>query len=440
MRILMVQALSMESVSPERVYPIGVVSLATHLQSYGYTTSILDLNIEQDPFGALKDHLLNFKPEVVAISLRNIDPLANKTSSLIPPFVVAVRLVAAVLPGVKIIAGGTGFSLFARRIMLEVPEIHYGMVGEAETTLPALLAALENPPDLPGLCWRKGEQVQSRPPAVDFNMKNYIPPDRKLLNPALYANLNSYVPPIGIEAKRGCSFQCAYCVYPKLQGQVFRCRPPVAVVDEMEFMNKEYGTDRFHFTDPVVNFPHGYLEAICQEILKRKLNVQWSGFFREDQLNSKNVTIFAEAGCECFAFSPDGLYQEALDILKKNLTVKDILRAARLVAATDVVSVYHFMVNIPGETAETVEKGKVLLAEIYNLHSKKKNLGTVVLNNMRILPGTAIEALANTQEVIGPDTDLLYPTYYNPKPFDTLRYQMETFHLCKNIFMWQGVQ
>lgn len=80
-----------------------------------------------------------------------------------------------------------------------------------------------------------------------------------------------------------------------------------------------------------------------------------------------------------------------------------------------------------------------MLERIYDLHASGKNLGTVVLNNIRILPGTGIERIARAEGVIGPDTDLLYPVYYNPKPFDTLRYRLETLSLYRNVFMWKGV-
>ncbi|GAW91210.1 B12 lower ligand biosynthesis radical SAM protein BzaD [Calderihabitans maritimus] len=440
MRVLLVQTPSVEGPSSEKVYPIGIVSLATHIQDKGYEVSLLDMNVEKDPFGALKERILSFRPDVVGLSLRNIDPLANKTSSLIPPFVAAVRLIAALLPRVWIIVGGTGFSLFPERLMRELPEIHYGIVGEAEISFPALLSSLENPPLLKGLCFREGNKVRVIPPATDYDMNRYVPPARRFLNPSLYRDINNYIPSIGIETKRGCPFACAYCVYPKLQGKKLRCRLPGEVVDEMEVLHKEYGIERFHFTDPVLNIPPGHLEAICQELLRRGLRVRWSGFLREDHLDENNLALFERAGCECFFFSADGLCQEALDVLEKNLTEADILKAAGLAARSDVISVYHFMVNVPGETEKTCEKGMRLLEQIYDLHSKKKNLGTVVLNNIRILPGTPMEKMARRQGVIGPETDLLYPVYYNPKPFDTFRYRLETLHFCRNVFMWQEVK
>ena len=440
MRVLMVQALSVEGPSAEKVYPIGIVSLAGHIEDAGHQADILDMNIAADPYGALKERLLGFRPDVVGLSLRNIDPLGNKTTSLVPPFAVTVKLISAVLPGARMIVGGTGFSLFPQRLMSELPGIHYGIVGEAEISFPSLLSSLESPPAVKGLCRREGEKVQVRPPSRDFDMKNYVPPARRLLDPSLYIGGNSYVPPIGIEAKRGCNICCAYCVYPKLQGKRLRCRPPSAVVNEMEALHKEHGIGSFHFTDPVVNIPRGHLEEICLELIRRKLKVRWSGFFREDNLDEKNIALFERAGCECFSFSPDGLCQESLDVLGKKLTESDILKAAELASGSDVISVYHFMVNVPGETEKTIQKGTGLLDRIYDLHGKKKNLGTVVLNNIRILPGTPIDSMARASGVIGPGTDLLYPVYYNPEPFDTMRYQLETKHLCRNVFMWQGLR
>jgi len=436
----MIQTPSVEEISQERVYPIGIVLLASHLQGHGHEVDILDMNLERDPFGALKEKLLAFQPEAIGLSLRNIDPLGNKTSSLVSPFIITVRFIAAVLPQAWLIAGGTGFSLFPKRLMLESPELDYGIIGEAEESFPALLRSIDSPPSMPGLCWREGSKVRVSPPATEFDMDHYVPANRLLLDPALYQGINNYVPTIGIEAKRGCSLCCAYCVYPQLQGKRLRCRPTAAVVDEMELLHKDYGIKSFHFTDPVLNMPRGHLEGICEEILRRKLKVRWDGFMREDYLNEKNVALFERAGCECFSFSPDGLSQDSLDVLCKNLSEDEILKAASLVAQTDVISVYHFMVNVPGETKDSCEQAIRFVEQLYEVHSKKKNLGTIVLNNIRILPGTRIERMARAQRIITPETDLLYPTYYNPKPFDTLRYKLETLQQCRNVFMWQGVE
>ncbi len=440
MRILMVQTQSVEGASSERVYPIGIVSLGGLLKKEGHEVSILDMNLPSDPFRELKERLLDFHPDVVGLSLRNIDPLGNKSTSLVPSFVTTARIVSSLAPDACIVAGGTGFSLFPERLMMEVPEIRYGFVGEAEDTLPMLIASLQNPPRLKGLCYRKDGKIKAVPPSRDFDMTEYSVPDRRLLGPSSYVDINAYVPAIGIETKRGCPFTCSYCVYPKLQGRRLRCRLPVAVVDEMEALHKEYGIGSFHFTDPVLNIPQGHLEEMCLEILRRKLKVRWDGFLRENLLDERNVALFEKAGCECFSFSPDGLCSQSLQVLGKRMKESDILKAAALAARTDVLSVYHFMVNVPGENEETCKRGINLIERLYELHDRKRNLGTIVLNNIRILPGTQIEELAREEGILRPGTDLLYPTYYNPPPFDALRYRLETLHFCKNVFLWQEIQ
>ena len=134
-----------------------------------------------------------------------------------------------------------------------------------------------------------------------------------------------------------------------------RLRDPLAVVDEIEYLKEKYGVTRIHLTDSIVNVPPNHLDTICEELLRRDLGIHWSGFFREDTLTRENTKLYAESGCESFSLSPDGLCQKHLDMLDKHLTVDQILEAAHVLADTGVIAVYHFLVNVPGETRETIE-------------------------------------------------------------------------------------
>ncbi|OFV68982.1 B12 lower ligand biosynthesis radical SAM protein BzaD [Acetobacterium wieringae] len=440
MKILFIQALSMEGIDIERVYPIGIVVLASQVERCtDHTLTLFDMNMALDPYGDLRQQLESDKPDVVCLSLRNIDPLGNKTSSLIPGFAVTLAVIKRYAPKTRILAGGTGFSLFPERLMQDYPEIDFGVTGEAENIIVPLLNNLNNPPRLPGLCYREKEAVIVVPPVGDYDMRDYVMPNRDLLDPRPYLTVNKYVESIGVETKRGCCFSCGYCSYPLLQGAKMRCRTPEAVVDEIQFLYDSYGVTRIHFTDSVVNIPVDHLDSICAEIIRRGLPINWSGFFRENLLTEENVALYTQSGCECFSLSPDGLSQTALDALDKNMKVQDILDTAQVLAASGVVTVYHFLVNTPGDTAATQQEAKELIDAIYKIHHASKTLGTIVLNNIRILPGTRVEQQALEHGVITPETDLLYPTYYNPAPYDRARYELEIYHTKKNIFMWQEV-
>ena len=152
------------------------------------------------------------------------------------------------------------------------------------------------------------------------------------------------------------------------------------------------------------------------------------------------MALYAESGCNCFSLSPDGLSQKARDTLKKDLSEEDLLQAAKLIAETGVCSLYHFMVNVPGDSGETIEESKRMIDEIYRIHGKNKSLGYVVLNHIRLLPQTESTRAAEKEGVLDHDQSLLYPIYYNPKPYQNLRYELETQSQQRNTFMWYGIK
>lgn len=439
-KILLIQAISMEGMDIERVYPIGIVTLASIIERHGgYDLAIFDMNMPMDPYGELRKQLESYQPDIIGISLRNVDPLGNRTTSLIVPFAITLSFIRRFMPDVPLMAGGTAFSLFPERLMQEFDAIDFGIVGEAEHVIMPVLEHIDNLVDIPGLIYRKDGAIRLIPPKADFDMKDYTMPNRELLDPVAYLKVNKYVESVGVETKRGCTYRCGYCSYPLLSGCGMRCREPKDVVDEIEFLNKEYGVTRIHLTDSIVNFPVNHLDDICRELIRRRLDIHWSGFFRENLFTRENAPLYRDSGCECFSLSPDGLSQTALDILEKHLTVEEILNTAKILADVGITTVYHFLVNTPGDTWQTVEEGKALIDQIYNIHEGSRSLGTIVLNLIRIMPRTKVEKLALANGVITPETDLLYPTYYNPDPFKTVRYDLEIYHNRRNIFMWQGI-
>ena len=99
--------------------------------------------------------------------------------------------------------------------------------------------------------------------------------------------------------------------------------------------------------------------------------------------------------------------------------------------------VYHFLVNTPQTDDAQVREAKALIERIYDAHRETKSLGTIVLNLIRILPDTRIEQIAREDGTISDRTDLLYPVYYDPEEWRTLRYELEVWHQKMNVEMWQ---
>ena len=424
MRILLIQAVSTHDCG-ERVYPLGLARLAAAIGDR-HELAGLDLNLNPFPWPELARTLQAFKPQRVAISFRNLDPLAGNLLSFVPHLKTLAAIVREHAPESTVIVGGSGFSLFPRRLMKEVPEVDLGFCGEADQAFAALMEHPEAPWDIAGVLWR-GEDGIIAPsgPAIGCHHLDGLPfPDWRLFDPVRYRDLNQYVAFMGVETKRGCPNDCRYCLYPVLQGRRLRLRSPERVVDELEALRAGYGIQQVHFTDPVVNQPAGHLRAICLEILERRLEIGWTGFFREDTLTAEDMELYRRAGLVTWYFSADGASDHALQLLRKGLTRDQILDAARLAAESGVLAVYHFLVNLPGESRRTVDETRRLLDALFEIHASSANLGAVVINTIRLYPGAPLTEILLKERLLDPGRDLLYPTYYDPPPWDHLRHEL----------------
>lgn len=438
LRILLVQAPSVEGPASEIVAPLGLGIVAAAARRAGHSVELLDLNVVPAPFAALETALGNFDPGVVGVGLRNIDPLANRRHSYLPPFAALLETVRCKVPGTPLVVGGAGFSMFAAQIMARYPVIDVGIILEGEETFPALLARLEAGERIAEIAGLPGTIVRPRLEAAALVRgprrarlaESQLDLPRRWL-PAFvapYQGTSSYAPAAGIETKRGCSLGCTYCVYPALQGRRLRFRSPATIVAEVESLHREAGVEWVHFTDPVLNLPPEHFRELCLLLRRRKLPVRWTGFFRENALTQADAELAVSAGCAAFQFSADGTCDRTLARLRKGCTREDILRAARTVAATDALAVYHFMINVPGTDAAVAQDAADLVDRLHDIHDPKMNLGAMVFNNLRVYPGTVLARELEAAGRLEPTASLLFPTYHDPAPFQVLRYELEERH------------
>ncbi len=409
-KIILIQ-LPTSQYTAEKVYPLGLARLAS-LVPTDMTKLALDMNLSADPWPEMTELLTSQQPDIIALSFRNLDPLAQIHSSYLSSLLSAAKLARKLVPQARIICGGPAFSLFSARLMELAEEIDFGIVGEGEGGFAMLLAPQVETAQVPGLIYRhNGRLRQNKVFRADLNQ---LPPlDTNLFPASAYQAGNAYVAAMGVEAKRGCALACGYCTYPLLGGGLARCRDPKLVVDDME-RSLALGCSLLHFTDSVLNRPAQHLEAICQEILGRGLKVQWTGFFREDSLSQELADLCVQADLVTFYFSADALTDHGLSLLGKGLSKENIFRAAQITANTGVIACHHFMVNLPGDSEAQHQEAKDSLAKLFAIHDKAANLGAVILSTVRLYPEAPLTRRLLKSGELGPEVDLLFPTYYNP--------------------------
>ena len=141
MKILLVQ--SYLGSNDPLVAPLGLLSLVPTLN--GHDVHIFDTNCFDSSFTALEKKVTTFCPDVIGISLRNIDS-TNKTDIVFYyRFLPEILDVLTQCSQAKIVIGGSGFSMFAEEIMVRETRLDFGVYLEGETVFSELLKNLETP-------------------------------------------------------------------------------------------------------------------------------------------------------------------------------------------------------------------------------------------------------------------------------------------------------
>jgi len=374
-----------------------------------HEVSIFDANVVNDPLGELRKTVEKFDPDLVGVSLRNIDgQLSFNVCSYYEPFVSMIRVIKETVPLSKLIVGGTGFTVFPKEIMRRNPEIDFGVVSHGEVAIVDLLRNLDHPERVKNLVFRNTGKIRftgiGEPPDLD----SLPPPSREGFDISKYRR---FPYSMGVESKRGCAFKCVYCLYPHIQGSHLLLRSPKKMVDEIEELVYEHGIRHFFFVDPIFNFPLDHGLKICKEIIKRNLDIRWRAWFRTDYMNARFMVEALKSGCDIFDFSPDGACDEALKVLGKNMEVRDIEKTVDLIHEMEGAKVgFNFMYDLPGANVQQLLGLTRLFMRIMRTCGDK--LQYLGLTRIRIYPHTSIYNIALNEGKIYENTDLIFPVYY----------------------------
>ncbi len=389
---------------PDPVAPIGAAYVAAAVGEAGHEVRFLDLQFAVDVPVAIKDTVRAFRPQVIALSIRNIDNVAFPHSqSYLPDILLVVRTLRAI--GAKlVVAGGAAFTLMPREI-LGVLGLNLGIVGEGEAALPELLRRLQNRlpiNDLPGLAYRYRGEIIISPPRKISNLDASSEPARGLIENDLYMAEGGAG---NIQTKRGCAFGCSYCTYPIVEGRKVRLRTPALAAAEFDRASKQYGLRHIFIVDNVFNFPMEHAKEFCRELLARGTSAAWSCYVNPAHMDEELVDLMLRAGCKGVEFGTDSGVDAILANLGKGFFVEDITRASKLCADAGLPFCHSLLLGAPGETAETV-------AESLSLMDSLKPNAVIAMLGIRVFPGTELARRAKAEGIIKDEGPGLKPMFY----------------------------
>ena len=386
--------------------PIGLAYVATAAADAGHDVRVSDLLFATNPEKDLARALNDFHPDVVGLSVRNIDNVVHQRLESyvggVESFISTIRAVSSA----KIVVGGPAISILGDRA-LEIFDADFGAVGEGESVMPSLLAALSAGASdvcIAGLHRRHDSGDVPTPPSrlPRFGASGL----ERWIDWPRYARRGATWP---IQSKRGCPLGCSYCTYPAIEGGATRFRAPDEVADEIAHIARTIAPKTFEFVDSTFTVPESHGMTLCEEIVRRDLRVTLSAMGGNPiGISARLLGMMKRAGFNSLMVSPESASETMLRSYRKGFGVDEVARAAETVRASGLASAWFFMLGGPGETAETVDE----TMRFIETHLRSRNCLVIVMTGVRILPGSELAREAFESGYLAPGTDLAQPVFY----------------------------
>jgi radical SAM superfamily enzyme YgiQ (UPF0313 family) len=253
----------------------ALASLAANVDRH-HRAAIADLVLVQSRVNETIERLIReFRPDVVGLSIMTFQrPTAFKIA----------RLVRALAPGTRIVAGGYDPSL-APESYEPCPDVEFLIRGEGERTLCELLRALEAAEPSPGSSSASAPTASSSRLAAIRGL-SYRAPGRLLHNPerpvASLASTDLRLPDRGarvltgytllgrpvdvVETSRGCTFDCSFCSIIEMRGRNFHVFPIERVLADIADARARGARAIFLVDDNITLDIHRF-ESLCRAII-----------------------------------------------------------------------------------------------------------------------------------------------------------------------------
>jgi radical SAM superfamily enzyme YgiQ (UPF0313 family) len=450
-----------------KIYPGGVIHVAdyVHKRRPDLRQHLLDLALipPRDRRRALVEHLKRLKPDIVAFSWRNmqsfgphpeddaLDVVMNFDHSpnpwrklkaakdavrIIGDYVRSryrnfgyMKLVRRLLPESCIVVGGTAVSIFGKYVAAKVPANTVVVIGEGEDTMLSVVDGFTKPV---GDYYYKDAHghVSHRARSAEFDLATLTAVDFSYVESIFPAFTEYLGDDIGVHTKRGCPLQCHFCLYNKIEGAHQRYRDPVEIAHEVEALRTRYGVKRIWFTDAqfcstIRSVEH--VEHILDELMARKLDIEWSGYLRLNHLTPELAKKMLASGICSIDLSFSGA-QEIIDGLTLGYSLEQQMDAFRMfkeAGHTNQKVKLYMPLNAPDETVCTLGKTIAKVKELYALFGRDNVLPFIFF--IGVQPNTPVEKLLIQRGYL-PDgynpltlnPFLLKKLLYNPKPLGRL--------------------
>lgn len=401
-------------------FPLGLAYLKAAIkQELGLEIEIFDANLEAIKYirkhghvdikelrALLENKIKAAKPDLVGVTclFHSLYKMAH----------FACEVVKAVLPNSVVVMGGT-YSTVSCKEALSDKNIDIIILSEGERSFVDLIKYLNSGSDIgkiDGIAYKIREKICINPKKKYLENLSSLPwPDRNGFKMDEYTKYTRHYVTrfddrkkmniLTLTASRGCPFSCIFCSTRTYWGSRIRYRDPDDVLDEVEFLVKEYGATHIIFNDDNFNNNKANTSRILRGIIDRKLKIRWaaSSGLSVAGFDRGIIKEMYDSGIAGFNIAIESGSVSMLKKIKKPVLlekVRSVVKDIRECGNAHITA--FFMVGFPFETKEQIQ-------ETYAF-AKELELDWALFSRVQPYPGTEIHEYCKEHNLFSSTYDL----------------------------------
>lgn len=267
--------------------PLGILSIASYIESLGYKVHVMDIHAERENDIALRKRLRMHQPRYIGITIL--------TNMSIPAHKIA-KICKEELPNCILVAGGVHAEAVPERI-LRNSAFDCVVRGDGEEAMREIIEG-KRFSDINGLSYLEGTTVTNNSPrSLEMNLDRFPFPAYDMVDFSNYfPPVGSYrhLPAINMLMTRGCPGKCVFCNSART---TLRARDSKMVVNQIRHLNQTYGIRQIMFYDDTFTVLKKTCLDFCKHLEKANLNVSWVAYIRGDCFSDELASAMKKSGC-----------------------------------------------------------------------------------------------------------------------------------------------
>jgi anaerobic magnesium-protoporphyrin IX monomethyl ester cyclase len=327
--------------------PLGLGYLAAVLEKNNYKVDIVDCQALKINYEQAKEEIRTRKPDIVGIT---------STTLTYKSALILIKAAKEVNPNIITMIGGPHVTFWDTQALEECPELDVVIRREGEQTILELVQKIESKgsfKDILGITYREGGKTlrtEDRPWLENLD---------ELPFPAIHLwpieKMRSFGEVIfPLTTSRGCVFWCNFCTAVRMMGRKYRMRSVKNVVDELEYLHKNFGAEHFTFYDDAFTVDQARTEQMCQEILARGLKIRWNCETRVDMVTKELLAKMKAAGCTDVWFGVESGSNKVLNSMDKGISIERTQTVFKWAHEVKLMTVANVILGFPTETTESI--------------------------------------------------------------------------------------